>query len=183
VKPPSRTQLRDQLGRFTRAGRGPARLALLAVRADLARRLYRLAVVAVVLAATVVLLYEHGDGPELERAARPAAAAVTTSGHLAAPVRGGAAQVRGAVPTAPAWPKPGGPAPATADRAGTPAAVAAAWYARRERLDATLVRSLQQDRVSSREVRVLVLADRGRGRIDTALLTVRRDAAGRWAVR
>jgi hypothetical protein len=172
--PPSRTQVRDRLGRFARASRGPARrtlagagrLALAVLRADLSRRFYRLAVAAVVLAATVVLLYQYGDGPALDRGAQPAAAPVTTS-H--------AASQRPKVP-APA-------APAKVGRAATPAAVAAAWYAHREGVDASLVRSLQQDRVSSREVRVLVLADRGRGRIDTALVTVRRDAAGGWAVR
>lgn len=182
MKPPSRTQLRDHLGRFTRAGAGPARAALAAMRTDLARRLYRLAVVAVALAAAVVLLYEHGDSPAPDRTAQPASAAVTTAGHPAAgaPDRAGTGAGGRA---APERPKPGGPARATAGRAATPAAVAAAWYAARGRIDASLVRSLQQDRVSSREVRVLVLADRGRGRIDTALLTVRRDAAGRWAVR
>jgi len=188
MKPPSRTQLRDRLGRFARAGRGPARLLALAARADLARRLWRLAVIAVVLAATVVLLYEHGDTVALAGAAQPAAAAVATAGHPSPPVREGAGRGRGPGRAAPA-PARDKAAQARDRRAGrpvrdgSPAAVAAAWYARQEGLAASLVRSLQQDRVSSRQVRVLVLADRGRGRIDTALVTVRRDAAGRWAVR
>jgi negative regulator of sigma E activity len=194
--PPSRTQVRDHLGRFARASRGPARralagagrLALAALRADLARRLYRLGVAAVVLAATVVLLYQYGDGPALERAAQPAAAPVTT----AHPTRAGSPAPSGrsgggsaaASRSDPERPKAApAPAAATAGRAATPAAAAAAWYAHREGVDASLVRSLQQDRVSSHEVRVLVLADHGRGRIDTALVTVRRDAAGGWAVR
>lgn len=179
MKPPSYTQVRDRLGRFARAGRGPARLLVLAARADLARRLSRLAVVAVVLAATVVLLYEHGDTVALERAAQPAAAAVATAGHPSPPAREGTGRARGpgraAAPARDEAARPG--------RSGSPAAVAAAWYARQEGLEASLVRSLQQDRVSGRQVRVLVLADRGHGRIDTALVTVRRDAAGRWAVR
>jgi hypothetical protein len=192
MKPPSRTQLRDRLGRFARAGRGPARLLMLAARADLAQRLWRLAVVAVVLAATVVLLYEHGD-TALERAAQPAAAAVATAAHPSPPAREGAERARGPGRAAPARDGRDTPAAGAANpdgRGGTgrpgqagPAAVAAAWYARQEGLEASLVRSLQQDRVSSDQVRVLVLADRGRGRIDTALVTVRRDAAGRWAVR
>ncbi|HEX8928893.1 MAG TPA: hypothetical protein VGA45_08280 [Actinomycetota bacterium] len=180
MKPPSRTQVRDRLGRFARAGRGPARLLVLAARADLTRRLWRLAVVAVALAATVVLLYEHGDTVALERAAQPAAAAVATAGHPSPPARAGAGQAGGPGRAASA-PAQGGAA--RPGRDGSPAAVAAAWYARQEGLEVSLVRSLQQDRVSGRQVRVLVLADRGRGRIDTALVTVRRDAAGRWAVR
>jgi hypothetical protein len=196
--PPSRTQVRDHLGRFARASRGPARralaaagrLALAALRADLARRLYRLAVAAVALAATVVLLYQYGDGPALDRGAQPAAAPVATS-HAASPLAGGPApsgRAGGngspAASSASERPKASPPgASATAGRAATPAAVAAAWYAHREGVDDSLVRSLQQDRVSSHEVRVLVLVDRGRGRIDTALVTVRRDAAGSWAVR
>jgi hypothetical protein len=186
MKAPSRSQLRDRLGRFARAGRGPARLLALAARADLARRLWRLAVVAVVLAATVVLLYEHGDPAALERAAQPAAAAVATAAHPSPPAQKGAGRARGPGRAAPARREPGAPAAGVATpaaRDGGPAAVAAAWYARQEGLAASLVRSLQQDRVSSDQVRVLVLADRGRGRIDTALVTVRRDAAGRWAVR
>jgi hypothetical protein len=182
MKPPNRTELRDRLGRFARAGRGPARLLVLAARADLARRLSRLAVVAVVLAAIVVLLYEYGDGPPLERAAQPAAAAVATTARPGTPARQSAGRVGGSARATPARRDP-----------GTPAAVAVAWYARQEGVDALQVRSLQQDRVagdrvsgdrvSGDRVRVLVLADRGGGRIDTALVTVRRDAAGRWAVR
>jgi hypothetical protein len=190
MKPPSRTQVRDRLGRFARAGRGPARLLVLAAHADLARRLWQLAVVAVVLAATVVLLYGHGDTVALERAAQAAAAAVTTAAHPSPPARAGADRARGPgrAASAPVRRDPGAGAAGRdtrggAGQAGGPAAVAAAWYARQEGLEVSLVRSLQQDRVSGRQVRVLVLADRGRGRIDTALVTVRRDAAGRWAVR
>jgi hypothetical protein len=73
-----------------------------------------------------------------------------------------------------ARPAPGGPT--------RPAEVAAAWYAARRHLPARQVRPLQQDKLSGRRVRVLVLADRGDGRLDTALVTVRRDAKGRWAV-
>jgi hypothetical protein len=195
--PRNRAQVRDHFGRFARASRGPARralagagrLALAALRADLARRLYRLGVASVVLAATVVLLYQYGDGTALDNSAQPAAAPVTTA--QAAPARAGSPAPSGrpgdggsagASRSAPERPKAPA-APAKSGRAATPAAVAAAWYAHREGVDASLVRALQQDRISGHQVRVLVLADRGRGRIDTALVTVRRDAAGGWAVR
>jgi hypothetical protein len=68
-------------------------------------------------------------------------------------------------------------------RAGErPAAVAAAWYAARQGLPAARVQALQQDRRSASEVRVLVLADHGHGRLATALVRVRRGPAG-WSVR
>ncbi|HTF59253.1 MAG TPA: hypothetical protein VK713_05000, partial [Actinomycetes bacterium] len=69
--------------------------------------------------------------------------------------------------------------PAVGER---PAAVAAAWYAARQGVPATKVEALQQDRVSAREVRVLVLADHGHGRLRTALVRVRLGPAG-WSVR
>jgi len=64
----------------------------------------------------------------------------------------------------------------------SPAAVAAAWYAARQGVPAIKVEPLQQDRVSAREVRVLVLADHGHGRLRTALVRVRLGPAG-WSVR
>ena len=48
-----------------------------------------------------------------------------------------------------------------------PAAVAAAWYAARHGVPRAKVKSLQQDRLSANEVRVLVLADHGHGRLRT----------------
>jgi len=44
------------------------------------------------------------------------------------------------------------------------------------------VKPLQQDRLSAREVRVLVLADHGRGRLRTALVRLRLGPDG-WSVR
>jgi hypothetical protein len=207
-----RHQVRDRLGRFAprrgrltgelmgrlgpRAGRLAGQLeraarhglvvTAAALRSDLARRLGRLVLVAWALAVAVVLLYQHGDSPAA--LARPGQVAGVAGGTAAAPAtstaRAATATPAGpkaaapATPAAPAVPK----AAATPARPLRPAEVAAAWYAARDHLPAGKVRALQQDVVSRREVRVLVLADRGNGKLDTALVTVRRDAAGRWSV-
>jgi hypothetical protein len=63
-----------------------------------------------------------------------------------------------------------------------PAAVAADWYAARHGVARSRVKPLQQDRLSAREVRVLVMADHGRGRLRTALVRVRLGPDG-WEVR
>jgi hypothetical protein len=156
-------------------------LVLAALRGELARRLYRLAVVAVALGVAVVLLYQHGDSQAaLGRTAAAASAAPSTASTRPAqpPTTGATATTTGATATT------GRQAPVTAApvRPSRPADVAAAWYAARRHLAAHQVRPLQQDKVSGHQVRVLVLADRGDGRLDTALVTVRRDAKGRWAV-
>jgi hypothetical protein len=67
-------------------------------------------------------------------------------------------------------------------RSATPAEVAAAWYAARHKLPRGRVRPLQQDRLSASQVRVLVLAEAGHGRLRTALVRVRLGAGG-WEVR
>jgi hypothetical protein len=169
-----RHQLRDHLGRFMpegaprgawprRAARASLALALAALRSDLSRRLGRLALLGAALAAAVVVLYQHGEAPAaLARPAGAHPAAATTSSVRAAP-----ATTAAATTAAPA--------------AARPADVATAWYAARHHLPAGKVRALQQDVVSRRAVRVLVLADVGGGRLDTDLVTVRRDAAGRWS--
>lgn len=198
---PRRHQLRDHLGRFTRSTDRPGRLRPVAervrrggrllraaLRDELARRLYRLAVVAVALAGAVVLLYEHSDSPAtLARTAQVASAAPAPKPTRAAPERaggpGGPAGGTGTrAPTKPDRPGSGEAKPIQPVRPTAPAVVAAAWYAARNHLRAGQVRPLQQDKVSHREVRVLVMADRGNGRLDTALVPVRRDARGRWSV-
>jgi hypothetical protein len=216
-----RHQLRDRLGRFTSAaGAGRAALGsaatralarrltragrplLAALRGELARRLYRLVVVAVALGAAVVLLYEHGDSPAAlartvqaapsagppQAAQRPRALAGAAHGAGAGAGEGTNAR-DGAGSRGRAGPRAaggsgdiGGPGAAAPAGQAQPAGVAAAWYAGRNHLKPGQVRPLQQDRLSNREVRVLVLADRGNGRLDTALVTVRRDAQGRWSV-
>ena len=67
-------------------------------------------------------------------------------------------------------------------RPAKPAEVAAAWYAARHKLPRNRVRPLQQDRVSARQVRVLVLAEAGNGKLRTALVRVRLGPGG-WEVR
>jgi hypothetical protein len=178
-------------------GRAPG-LVLAALRGELARRLYRLAVVAVALGAAVVLLYQHGDSPAaLGRTVQAASAAsAAPSAAYQAPSASAGPSASAAPSARPAQPprETGAtrPTPGTPERAAPPAArpvrpskpaeAAAAWYAAREHLGASQVRPLQQDKVSNREVRVLVLADRGNGNLDTALVTVRRDAKGGWSV-
>jgi hypothetical protein len=177
-----RHQLRDHLGRFMparrragtrlrRAARASLALALAALRSDLSRRLGRLALLGAALAAAVVVLYQHGEAPAAlahPAGARPAAA-TTTSSVRAAPAATAAPATKAA------------PATSVAPAAARPGEVAAAWYAARHHLPAGKVQALQQDVISKRAVRVLVLADAGGGRLDTALVTVRRDAAGRWS--
>jgi hypothetical protein len=142
---------------------------LAALRGELARRLGRLALAGAAMAAAVVLCYQHVDTPAA--LARPAVA--TTAPAQRAPATR-TPRPRAAVTTT--------TAPAQRAAATRPSDVAAAWYAAHGHLPPGKVRALQQDVVSQREVRVLVMAERGKGRLDTALVTVRRDAAGRWSV-
>jgi hypothetical protein len=67
--------------------------------------------------------------------------------------------------------------PSTA-RPTTPEAAAVAWYAARHKLAASKVKALQRNAVSSTKARVLVMAEVGRDRLDTAVVTVERDGAG-----
>jgi hypothetical protein len=179
-------------------GRIPTRLArlrdraLVAARGETARRLARLAALTVALAGLVVVLYDHGDVPSAAargaagdaggRAAQAGSAAdpsgpragrgeVATSGG-----RGDAAAAGGAAGTAGERP------PAKVKRPAKPAEVAAAWYAARHKLPRSRVRPLQQDRVSARQVRVLVLAEAANGKLRTALVRVRLGPGG-WEVR
>jgi hypothetical protein len=145
---------------------------LAAARSETGRRLARAVTLSVALAVLITTLYDRGETPRA--AAQPAVAtpAAGAAGGAATRARtgapGGNAGRRGR-------PRP----PAVGER---PAAVAAAWYAARQGVPAIRVEALQQDRVSAREVRVLVLADHGRGRLRTALVRVRLGPAG-WSVR
>jgi hypothetical protein len=154
------------------------RWALAAARSDTGRRLARAVVLTVALAVVIGALYDRGEVPTA--AARPAVAAPAagnpggsgTPGDRARAARradpGGQGGLRGR---------------ARVTAAGSrPAAVAAAWYAARQGLPAAKVQALQQDRLSASEVRVLVLADHGHGRLSTALVGVRLGPAG-WSVR
>jgi hypothetical protein len=157
--------------------RAVGRRVLAAAASDAGRRLARAVALTVVLAVLIGVLYDRGEAPRA--AARPAVAA-----PAAGAPGGSAAKARAGTARRPDLAGQGGlrgrPRPV---RAGErPAAVAAAWYAARQGLPAARVQALQQDRRSASEVRVLVLADHGHGRLATALVRVRRGPAG-WSVR
>ena len=145
---------------------------LAAARSETGRRLARAVTLSMALAVLITTLYDRGETPRA--AAQPAVAAPASAAAGGAATRartgapGGNAGRRGR-------PRP----PAVGER---PAAVAAAWYAARQGVPAIKVEPLQQDRLSAREVRVLVLADHGHGRLRTALVRVRLGPAG-WSVR
>jgi hypothetical protein len=147
---------------------------LAAATGDAGRRLARAVGLTVVLAVLVTTLYERGEVPSA--AARPA---------VRAPVAGAAGQQDRAGSPRRKDPRElgglrGRERPA---RVGErPAAVAADWYAARHGVPRAKVKPLQQDRLSAREVRVLVMADHGRGRLRTALVRLRLGASG-WSVR
>jgi hypothetical protein len=145
---------------------------LAAARSETGRRLARAVTLSVALAVLITTLYDRGETP---RAAAQPAVATPAAGAAG----GAATRARTGAPGGNAGrggrPRP----PAVGER---PAAVAAAWYAARQGVPAIKVEALQQDRVSAREVRVLVLADHGHGRLRTALVRVRLGPAG-WSVR
>ena len=147
---------------------------LAAATGDTGRRLARAAALTVVLAVVVTALYDRGEVPTA--AAQPALKA-TAGGNPAGP-----AARSGARPKDPA--EPGGlrGRDRVAPVGERPAAVAAAWYAARHGVPRAKVKPLQQDRLSAKEVRVLVLADHGHGRLRTALVRLRHGADG-WSVR
>ena len=80
-----------------------------------------------------------------------------------------------------AAPGAAGERPVKVKRSAKPAEVAAAWYAARHKLPRSRVRPLQQDRLSASQVRVLVLAEAGNGKLRTALVRVRLGPGG-WEV-
>jgi hypothetical protein len=147
---------------------------LAAATGDTGRRLARAVGLTVVLAVLVTTLYDRGELPSA--AARPAVGA-PAAGPAGQQDRAGSAHRKD--PREPGGLR-GRERPA---RVGErPAAVAADWYAARHGVPRAKVKPLQQDRLSAREVRVLVMADHGRGRLRTALVRVRLGPAG-WSVR
>ena len=123
------------------------------------------------LAVLVTALYDRGEVPTAaaQQAVPPAAAGNqggSAASGAAAPNKGPAevGGLRGRLRAAPVGERP--------------AAVAAAWYAARNGVPEAKVKPLQQDRLSAREVRVLVMADHGRGRLRTALVRVRQGPDG-----
>ena len=152
------------------------RRALVASTGETGRRLAGAVALTVVLAVLVGTLYDRGEVPVA--AAQPAVGADGgTPARPAAPARSGTAP-RGDPASLGGLRGRERPSP-VGER---PAAVAAAWYAARQGVPRARVKPLQQDRLSAREVRVLVLADHGRGRLRTALVRVRLGRDG-WRVR
>jgi len=150
--------------------RAVGRRALAAATGELGRRTARAVALTVALTVVVVVLYDRGEVPSA--AARPALAA--PAGHPAA----GTGSARPRDPGDRGGLR-GRARPASAGE--RPAEVAAAWYAARSGVPRARVKPLQQDRLSARQVRVLVLADLGRGRLRTALVRLRLGSDG-WSV-
>jgi hypothetical protein len=154
---------------WTRRLVAAGRWAVAAATGETGRRVARALALTVVLAVLVTALYDHGEAPRA--AATPAVDAPAAGPGLQKPRR--------KVPAQPGGLRGRDRATPVGER---PTLVAADWYAARHGVARARVKPLQQDRLSAREVRVLVLADRGRGRLETALVRVRLGADG-WRVR
>jgi hypothetical protein len=151
------------------------RRALAVVTGELGRRLARAVGLTVVLAVVVTALYDRGEVPAA--AARQAVQA--PADHPQGAAATGGANARRKRPTEPGGLRGRDRVAPVGER---PAAVAAAWYAARHGVPRAKVKPLQQDRLSAKDVRVLVLADHGNGRLRTALVRLRHGANG-WSVR
>jgi len=127
------------------------------------RRLLAIATLALVLTTAVGALYDNADVPA--RATGKAAALQRTD------ARQPAAHADRRTTTA------AGP---TRELGRRPEDVAANWFAERQGVARDRVQALQQQKVSSTERRVLVMADAGGGRLPTGYVTVRRDGSG-WS--
>ncbi len=166
------------LGRATAVALGLGRRVVAAATGETGRRLARAAALTVLLAVVVTALYDRGEVPTAAaRQALQAPGGGGTQGGPAVRSRAGARRkqdpaelggLRGRARVAPVGERP--------------AAVAAAWYAARHGVPRAKVKPLQQDRLSAKEVRVLVLADHGHGRLRTELVRLRHGADG-WSVR
>jgi len=143
-------------GAGVQAARSLMMLPLRALQTPMGRRAMVAGALTITLQGAVGIMYSNADSPELP--ATPAA--------VAAPA----------------------PAPAPAPKvtakghARTPEAAAVAWFAGRHKLDPGKVRPLQRDAVGDTSARVLVMADLGGGRLDSAVVTVKRTKAG-WAIK
>jgi hypothetical protein len=124
-------------------------------------------------------------GPEAPGGAGSEASGRTGPGDTGSatdPARPGGGQGEAATSGGRAAPGAAGERPVKVKRPAKPAEVAAAWYAARHKLPRSRVRPLQQDRLSATQVRVLVLAEAGNGKLRTALVRVRLGPGG-WEVR
>ena len=139
----------------------PMRLAATA----LGRRLLAAAALALVLVVGVGWLYDSADQPREIATFRPAGGVAT--GGAAGTGTGAASRQMAA-------------APVRAKPAASPAEAAAAWWAARQKVAVDKVQALQQRRVNSKEVEVLVVAEAG-SRMPSDYVTVRRGSSG-WKV-
>jgi hypothetical protein len=168
------THIRSALTRSAALARTVGRPVLAAATGETGRRLARAAALTVLLAVLVTALYDRAEVPTAaaQQAVRPSAAgnpggsATRGTGPRKDPAEVGGLRGRSRV----------------APLGERPTAVAAAWYAARNGVPRARVKPLQQDRLSATEVRVLVLADHGHGRLRTALVRLRHGADG-WSVR
>jgi hypothetical protein len=156
---------------------GVGRRVVAAATGETGRRLARAAALTVLLAVVVTALYDRGEVPTAAARQALQAPGGGTQGPSAARSGAGARRthdpaelggLRGRARVAPVGERP--------------AAVAAAWYAARHGVPRAKVKPLQQDRLSAKEVRVLVLADHGHGRLRTELVRLRHGTDG-WSAR
>jgi hypothetical protein len=165
------------LTRATALATAVGRRVVAAATGETGRRLARAAALTLVLAVVVTALYDRGEVPTAAARQAMQAPGGGTQGGSAARSGAGARRkqnpaevggLRGRARVAPVGERP--------------AAVAAAWYAARHGVPRAKVKPLQQDRLSAKEVRVLVLADHGHGRLRTELVRLRHGADG-WSAR
>jgi hypothetical protein len=162
--------------RRSRQGRSGAELAALALLAparamlgsDLGRRLVTVAALTAVVVALLTALYDHAEAP----------AAEVWPGGRPQPAAGIPHRPATGVPARPGTRGAARPAASMDAAAASPAAAAVAWYARAQGVPAGRVRALQQQRLGATQVRVLVLADLGGGRMPSALVTARHGPTG-----
>jgi hypothetical protein len=133
------------------------------LRTRMGRRLLAVATLALVLTTVVGALYDNADVP------------ARATGKAAALRRTAARQ-----PAAQADRRTGNAAGPARELGRRPEDVAANWFAKRQGVARDQVQALQQQKVSSTERRVLVMADAGGGRLPTGYVTVRRDGSG-WS--
>jgi hypothetical protein len=176
-RPNGTNQTREALARGAGLAGALGRRALRAATGETGRRLARAAALTVALAVLVGVLYDRGEVPTA--AARPGVAATAGPGAHGGSGGGSGQAARRADPEGRGGLRGRARPAAVGER---PADVAAAWYAARHGAARSKVKPLQQDRRSAREVRVLVLADLGHGRLRTALVRVRGGPDG-WRVR
>jgi len=128
------------------------------------RRVVGALILAVVAGIVMQALMTTGESATATPSTRPKQATIVPAPHPRSPTT---AKTTAAVPT---------PVPNA-----KPTAAAEQWYAARHKLPARSVRALQADAVNRDTVRVLLVVTKANGRLDSAVVTVRR-AKDRWVV-